>query len=426
MSQELSITTESPFQPNCESLNPRMAFMMAMKKLNTAGKRLYDSLEIKKLLNMAGFSQNGRKRILRLSGEEISVLCTSCPSDDELWSFYESELQALLSKMDQERNVDSSFGRPHVTAELSKTVCILARLRCIEENGYHFVQATRMRDFILYDGWYKLLDQFLEIGEPVNKLSSALILTQSAIQLIELYRDELIKPPRFRTRLNFDEFDLHLIETDDFSWMDDGGKSYLAAIRDIPLTTQYDDLPHFYSVLDWFVATKPVLDNNQIKQGWNCLEKLSEEWHLHQDSYGLYEEYIDEYPSWTCFVSDRPEEWLSAIQPNQIYKFIPLITPHQLLEESILMHHCVVTYLDDCISGNVRIFSVLASSNNERIATLELTNRTGLWKVAQLKGKHNQELIQRIYDSTDPLAIILDVLVQWYNDVTGANNEISI
>ena len=401
-----------------------MAFVMAMKKLNTAGQRLYDSLETKKLLNMAGFSQSGRKRILHLLGEEISTLCTSCPADEKLLSSYVSELQTLLSKMDQARNIDSSFGRPYVTAELCKAVCILARLRYIAENGYHFVQATRMRDLILFDDWNKSLNQFLEIGKPVNKLSSALILTQSAIQLIELYRDELIKPPRFRTRLNFDEFDLHLIETDDFSWMDDGGKSYLTAIRDIPLSTQYDDLPHFESVLDWFIAIKPILDHNQIKQGWDCLEKLSDEWHLHQDSYGLYEEYIDEYPSWTCAVVDRQEEWLSAIPPNQIYKLIPLITPHQLLEESLSMHHCVVTYLDDCISGNVRVFSVRASTSNERIATVELANRSGLWKVAQLKGKHNQELIQRAYDADDPLAIILEVLVKWYNGAIGVQHEI--
>jgi len=88
------------------------------------------------------------------------------------------------------------------------------------------------------------------------------------------------------------------------------------------------------------------------------------------------------------------------------------------------MHHCVVTYLDDCISGNVRVFSVRASTSNERIATVELANRSGLWKVAQLKGKHNQELIQRAYDADDPLAIILEVLVKWYNGAIGVQHEI--
>jgi len=82
-----------------------------------------------------------------------------------------------------------------------------------------------------------------------------------------LYRDELIAPPRLKCRRNFDEFTLHEIENGDFNWMDDGGKSYLEDIRDIPLVTHYDELPHFASVLDWFTDTKPVFDKNQIKQG---------------------------------------------------------------------------------------------------------------------------------------------------------------
>jgi hypothetical protein len=197
---------------------------------------------------MGGFSQNGQNRILHLSSEEMSELCKNIPADEELWRSYVSELQTLLSKMDRERNMDSCFGRPYVTAELANTVRILARLRYLEEFRYHFVQASRIRDLILYVDWNKSLDQFLEIGMPDNKQSSESIQIKSAIQLIELYRDELIKPPRLRTRQNFDEFDLHDIETSNFSWMDDGGKAYLEDIRDIPLITYYDELPRLGAV----------------------------------------------------------------------------------------------------------------------------------------------------------------------------------
>ena len=38
-------------------------------------------LGIKALLKIAGFSQNGRNRIMRLTGDEISILCKSCPED---------------------------------------------------------------------------------------------------------------------------------------------------------------------------------------------------------------------------------------------------------------------------------------------------------------------------------------------------------
>lgn len=190
-------------------------------------------------------------------------------------------------------------------------------------------------------------------------------------------------------------------------------------IRDIPLVTHYDELPKFDLVLDWFIATKPALDNNQVKRGWDCLEKSSEEWHRLGGTYGLSEEQLYEYPSWNCAVADRQEEWLSVIPPCNVYRLVPLITPDQLLEETKSMHHCVVTYLDDCVFGYAKIFSVRDSISDQLIATVELANHSGLWRVAQLKGNYNQELIHRTYVADDPLAIILDVLVNWYNKVAG-------
>jgi hypothetical protein len=235
---------------------------------------------------------------------------------------------------------------------------------------------------------------------------------------MELYRDELIMPPRLRTRQNYYEFDsLYDLESGNYNWMDDGGESYLEAIRDIPLFTQYDELPHFDSVLDWFIATKPVLDKNQTKRGWNWLEKSSEEWHQIEELYGFSEEQIKEYPSWRCALTERNQLRLSVIPPGNPYRVLPLTTPRQLLEESKMMHHCVVTYLDDCIRGYVRIFSVRLRSNDARVATVELANRTGQWRVTQLKGKYNQELIDRIEKTEDPLAILLDAVVKWYNRI---------
>ena len=417
MPQGLILTTESSSRPDCELPKPRMAFMMAMKKLIAAGERICDFAEIKELLSIAGFSQNGRNRIHHLSSEEFSELCKSCPADEELWRSYMSELQTLLSKMDQVRNIDLSLGRPYVTAELAGTIGKLTRLKHLDEQGLSFLPTFKVRELLLYDDWCKSLAQQNSIEQSDNQRASESIKIQSAIKLMELYRDELIMPPRLRTRQNFDEFDLHGIESGNFNWMDDGGISYLEAIRDIPLFTQYDELPHFDSVLDWFIATKPVLDKNQTKRGWNWLEKSSEEWHQIEELYGLSEEQINEYPNWSCALTDHNQFWLSVIPPGNLYRVLPLTSPRQLMEESKMMRHCVVTYLDDCIRGYVRIFSVRICSNDARVATAELTNRTGQWRVTQLKGKHNLELIDRIEKTEDPLAILLNVLVKWYNGV---------
>ena len=104
-------------------------------------------LGIKALLKIAGFSQNGRNRIMRLTGDEISILCKSCPEDEQLWRPYVNEIQILLSKMDQARKLDS-MGRPYVTAALASVVRKLAHLQFLYERGFSFVQASKMRDLL--------------------------------------------------------------------------------------------------------------------------------------------------------------------------------------------------------------------------------------------------------------------------------------
>jgi hypothetical protein len=235
-----------------------------------------------------------------------------------------------------------------------------------------------------------------------------------------LYRDELIAPPRLKSRWNFDQFDLQMIESEDFSWMDDGGKSYLEAIRDIPLASLVDELPNFDSVLYWFISTKPVLDHNQVKSGWPFLEKSNEKWLQSDEAWANYEMRItlSAYPNWNCAVADRQDAWLATLPSDHPYTLVPLTTPQQLYEESKEMHHCVVRMIDYCICGQIRIFSIKNSHNNQRIATAELSVISGLWQLVQLKGKHNLELIQRADIPDEPLAIILEALVNWYNSTT--------
>jgi hypothetical protein len=383
--------------------------MSAMQKLQATGKCAVAIVDIKELLNMAGFSQNGRNRIIHLSGEEINALCKNSPKDEGQWYLYVNEIQKLLSKMDQARKVNPYLGRPYVTTRLAGTTRKLSSLRHEYEKGNDALQVSKIRSL--------LMDHE---GQLAHGYTGGSIQIQSAIQFLELYRDELLMPPRFESKPTFDDYTLHEIETGDFHWMDDGGRSYLEDIRDMPMFTLQDVMPDFPSVADWFIATKPVFDHNQIRQGWSYMEKLSEEWHQCDGSWDSYAEIISEYqyPSWSCAVADRQGAWLAALPPDNPYKPVPLTTPQQLLEESKMMHHCVVTYIDSCISGEVRVFSVRDARNNQRIATAELSVRSGRWVVVQLKGKHNQELIQRTHVPGDPLAVILNVLVNWYNAVT--------
>ena len=363
-----------------------------------------------------------RKSLQYFSGEEIYVLKKYSPKNQCVWYLFGSELQTLLSNMDRARKLDSSMGRPKFTVELAKAIGAITRLRMIEERGCHSIQAFRLRGLILHDDWVDSLSKFHENDVSVNKRLNELIATRSAIQLLELYRDELVKPPRLRSRRNFDEYQWEIIETGDFNWMDDAGKSYLQDIRDIPLITIYDDMPNLNSVLDWFVATKPVFDKNQLKRGWPRLEKLSDDWHRNDAIYESYAELIENYPSWNCLCADYYESWLAIAPPNSPYKLVPLVTPSQLLDESRSMRHCVVTYIDECNFGNVRIFSVRDAESDKRIATLELQKKYDVWKVAQLKGKHNLELINTLYSPDDLLAHLLNKFAGWYNLRSGISS----
>jgi hypothetical protein len=242
----------------------------------------------------------------------------------------------------------------------------------------------------------------------------------SAIKLLTLYRNELIAPPRLCCKPSFDEFHIHQIEIDDFRDMDDGGESLLEGIQDVPSVTYYDELPDLDSVLDWFLSVKPIFDNNQMKRGWAYVEKSSEEWRRHNEKY-RFDVDISQYPSWKCFVAEYPYLWRSILPAENPYKSIPLTTPQQLLAESQQMNHCVMTYMGSCMSGRTRIFSV-RDAKNCAVATAELSLLTGRWVLVQLKGKHNQELMHRISNCTDPLAILLDSLVRWYNDTWNAQS----
>ncbi len=388
--------------------------MMENDKLQAAKKSASAFVDIKALRNLADFSRNGRKRYIHLSAEEISNLCDHHPREERLFLPFVREIQSLLRKMDRARKADDFPGRPYVSTQLASAVRYLALLRYLEEIGLDSMLEENLNVLLRYNEWENI-ELFLDNPHSLHEMDGRVMSIHSTIRLLELYRDELIKPPRLKCRVNFDEHDLHLIETGDLHWMDDGGAAWLEIFRETPLITYHDNLPHFESVLDWFIATKPVLDKNRVKRGWAHLEKLSEEWHQRNPIY--FEDNISDYPDWNCYALDHRESWFAALPPDNPYRIVPLTTPQQLLEESQAMHHCAVTYISRCCSGCSRIFSVRAASNHQRIATAELTIFADGWELVQLKGPHNEELIYRTLVPDDPLAIALDVLVKWYNEI---------
>lgn len=370
------------------------------------------------LLGMGGFNRRGETRLSHLADHEIALFVARIPEDKSIWPIYSRHIQCLLSKIDVLRKSETgrATSRPLITDEMAGVVCKLSYISHLSESGFEYLLAIKLRTLIIFEIGPAFFEMLLEIKQegPIQS-SHITISTQTAIQFLELYRDELLEPPRIKTKKTFDMGALHDIECGNFNWMDDNGEAYLEAIRDMPFETFFDELPKLQPVLDWFVANKPTFDKNQIKRGWMYLEKSSDIWHESNLEIDTWYNYDEKYTDWECPLAEILKSSQSILPMDSHYLIVPLTTPQQLLEEGQAMRHCVASYIDDCMGGDARIFSIRMAETNKRFATAELRLTFGKWQLVQLKGVLNLELIHRMSLVSDPLAMVLNTLVDWYN-----------
>ena len=430
MSQVLAAVNETGIWIDRDKLTPRQAFIMAMGQMKEKERNAAFYAHTKPLLGMAGFSQKGCKRLSFLSAEENDALCQSAPESEALWQPYKCEVQTLLCKMSHARSKESFLGRPpfmgrpYITMQMADVIQKLASLRLLEKNGYAYFNFQKLRKLMWEDGEELELSKALELdlNYPAKKLENDVSI-RPLIHLLAAYRDELIMPARLKPGKAFEQFKYQDDEDADSNCMESLMESYLEAISDINFKLHYDK-PDLANVLDWFFGIQPDFDSNQIKLGWAYFEKSSEEWHQRERYEGyVLDKNITEYSDWKCIFSEREHSWLNIFPAGKPYKIVALTTPHQLQEESETMHHCVVTYIESCISGGTRIFSVTDARNGQKVATAQLNFRSGTWNLVQLKGRYNKELMDQISVLDDPLAIALAVLVKWYNENTPESDE---
>jgi hypothetical protein len=294
-------------------------------------------------------------------------------------------------------------------------------------SGFECLVTRSFRSFLMLEPGPALFEMLVEIEQsgPARE-SRRTISIDSAIQFLELYVAELLESPRLKTKKTVKKFEQQEIECDNFNWMDDNDEAYLEEIRDLPFDAFFDELPMLQPVLDWFLDTKPAFDKNQLKRGWRYLEKRSDEWHEQISIRNLYEEIVSENYGWDCLLADYLAQYRKVFPASSLYMIVPLTTGRLLFDESEAMNHCVFTYIDYCIDGSARIFSVRLAQSKERFATAELNRSDSGWKLIQLKGKSNRELIHRMNIPSDPLAIVLMELVAWYNQYRGETQLMSL
>lgn len=372
----------------------------------------------KALLIRFGISQNGRNRLWCLNTEEMYQLSKRFPTEPDMARPYLNEINLALQIKDQLLRSSNHPARLYISPDIVDTIVLTAFLRHMENSGYATISNTKLRLMLTQLRHNpETLDRICKAGmddddAATNARSTSI---KAAIQLLQLYRNELFLPQLIHEDPAVDEYTRFMIDNDDLGWMDDGGKE-LIEIAQEDHSRVVVHVPNRDLVTDWFLATNPVMDKKRMRLGWKHLEKLAENWHANNSN-----EYswVLDYPDWSCIMASKIADWSAALPPNFQYQLVPLTTPTQLIEESISMRHCVASYVEYCVSGKVRIFSVRDSISGLRIATTELRKNNSKWEVVQIKGKHNQEMIQHIRVDNDPMCIISNAIVVFYNQQHG-------
>lgn len=85
-------------------------------------------------------------------------------------------------------------------------------------------------------------------------------------------------------------------------------------------------------------------------------------------------------------------------------EFIELTSLNALLNEAKKMHHCVPSYIDRCMSGDVCIFHLQIKGHVPQRSTLEL-RREGVngWQISQLKGPCNSPVSSQLWTAAQLL-----------------------
>ncbi|MCQ8896080.1 PcfJ domain-containing protein [Limnobacter humi] len=154
----------------------------------------------------------------------------------------------------------------------------------------------------------------------------------------------------------------------------------------------------FPLIADWLLAN-PVLarlGGQSITRDWTYDTLMARQSHWH-----LLERQID-----SARVNVFWPEVLGMGELSDGVSYVELTSLNALLLEAKKMHHCVPSYIDRCMAGDVCLFHLHRKGGLAERATLEL-RRIGLgrWQVSQLKGPCNAAVGDALWAAARMLAL---------------------
>lgn len=142
-------------------------------------------------------------------------------------------------------------------------------------------------------------------------------------------------------------------------------------------------------VVTWLEAEQPSFDKNQIKAGWKHLESRAVRWKVEveaAESFGHL-------------------KWHSALATTTIgaWTVVPLTDAWALRHEALRQHHCADRYLEKCLAGEYRIFSVRTPAGRP-VATIGIEFRGNGWQSFGLRGACNKPVGQSLHGLDNEIA----------------------
>lgn len=168
-----------------------------------------------------------------------------------------------------------------------------------------------------------------------------------------------------------------------------------------------------FQMIEYLDFFKVHVRNFQFNQYYRNISpsavlRRMQEWHLN-----MFDGDVSDYDRYNWEGSGLND--FTVHHENCIYIFQEIKTGLDLVNESIEMHHCVASYVESCLSGEIHIWSVKKRLNNsdKSFITMEITQS----KVTQSRKKHNAELCEKEF-------FFVETLESYYKSETEKKQEL--
>ena len=135
-------------------------------------------------------------------------------------------------------------------------------------------------------------------------------------------------------------------------------------------------------VMTWLQREMPVLDKNQLRRGWKYLAEQAVSWKVE------------------CEAMDTLKDltWVSLLPETQIgaWTIVPLTDAWQLRHEAMTRRHCADQYLEQCVNGQARLFSV-RNALGKSVATIGIELKGLRWSIFGFRGFANQPVSAALF-----------------------------